>query len=314
MNNRRKILGFALFLLLFLVNTPKVQSEGSLFKAKGDNKIYEIRKGQKHWIPDPAVFEHYGFSWGQVKEVSREFLDRYPRGKLLKVPESDKIYYLTENGMIRHILNPDVFHSYGNETADVITVSPKELNSYPVNKLIKSPDGDIFFIERGRKHLVNVQQLERSGLVKSVVAPVNKTEAKNFPTSSSIPKEEILDSVYYKVMKVLDGDTVVIHTGQQVRLLGIDTPEIGEPCADKATKKLRDLTLYKEVNLESDTQDKDKYRRLLRFLYIGDRNVNKEIIKAGLARILFFDNRRFQDDFENIQKDLKVRGKGCLWN
>lgn len=113
--------------------------------------------------------------------------------------------------------------------------------------------------------------------------------------------------VLYRVLKVVDGDTIVVNVWgnrETVRLLGIDTPESVDPrkpvqCFGKAaTEKMKSFVQGKEVILvdEKDTQgDRDKYGRLLRYVYLPDTSrypalpgkkgifVNGEMVKQGYA-------------------------------
>jgi endonuclease YncB( thermonuclease family) len=95
---------------------------------------------------------------------------------------------------------------------------------------------------------------------------------------------------------VYDGDTVRLADKRKIRLIGIDTPEMnygkGEPeCyAREAKKHLESLVIKKEVTLVADKEDKDRYGRLLRYVYVtspsGSVFVNNALMLegAGLAK------------------------------
>jgi micrococcal nuclease len=91
---------------------------------------------------------------------------------------------------------------------------------------------------------------------------------------------------------VIDGDTFRLETGQPVRLIGIDAPELLQPGGEKSREYLAHLILGKNITLERGSEDRDKYNRLLRFVYIGDLCINEEMIRRGYAeaRYLFSDN------------------------
>jgi len=68
-----------------------------------------------------------------------------------------------------------------------------------------------------------------------------------------------------------------------VRYIGIDTPERNQAYYEKAKQINRELVHNKEVRLEKDITNKDRYGRLLRYVYINDTFVNAEIVKRGYA-------------------------------
>lgn len=87
------------------------------------------------------------------------------------------------------------------------------------------------------------------------------------------------------VIRVIDGDTFEIYSGESVRLICVDTPEKGEGGYDLAKDFLEGLILDKEVRLEKDVSETDKYGRLLRYVWVDflgeDVFVNKEIVQEG---------------------------------
>lgn len=79
---------------------------------------------------------------------------------------------------------------------------------------------------------------------------------------------------------VMDGDT--FRSGNtRVRLWGIDAPEKGQPYADKARARLQELCEGKSLRLER--KDKDSYQRTVAIAYVGNTNVNLQLVKEGLA-------------------------------
>jgi micrococcal nuclease len=93
-----------------------------------------------------------------------------------------------------------------------------------------------------------------------------------------------------KVRAVFDGDTVLLETGERVRYLGIDAPELGhngEPSecfGEKAGEANSKMVLGKRVELRYDARKRDDYGRLLAFVFLSDGTcVNLELIKSGNA-------------------------------
>jgi micrococcal nuclease len=91
------------------------------------------------------------------------------------------------------------------------------------------------------------------------------------------------------VSRVIDGDTIELQNGEKVRYIGIDTPETIDPrkvvqCFGKeASAKNKELVEGKEVRLEKDISERDKYGRLLRYVYVGDVFVNEKLVAEGYA-------------------------------
>jgi endonuclease YncB( thermonuclease family) len=87
------------------------------------------------------------------------------------------------------------------------------------------------------------------------------------------------------VTRVIDGDTVDMSNGQRVRLIGIDTPEAGTgSCANRATARLKQIVLGKQVKLTFGARDdKDKYGRLLRYVETAKYDAGRVLINEGLA-------------------------------
>ena len=95
------------------------------------------------------------------------------------------------------------------------------------------------------------------------------------------------------VSKVVDGDTITMSNGEKVRLIQIDTPELAsKECygiqAKSELSKL--LNQAGEVSLTSDPNldEVDKYGRLLRYVFIGNTNLNLKLIEIGAAAPYFY--------------------------
>ena len=126
------------------------------------------------------------------------------------------------------------------------------------------------------------------------------------------------------VTKVIDGDTFEIEDGKRVRILGVDTPETKDPrkpvqCFGKeASNKNKELLEGKRVILEKDITDKDKYNRLLRFVYLPLEDgsllfVNDYLIREGYAMVLTIPpDVKFAEQFLKAQKQARMEKRG-LW-
>jgi micrococcal nuclease len=98
----------------------------------------------------------------------------------------------------------------------------------------------------------------------------------------------------YEVERVVDGDTLFLRRDGRLRLQGIDCPEIpheghaGDPLGPAAVtftqQFIRDA--HHRVRIEVDGETKDHYDRWLAFVWDGDRLLNEELVRAGLARAM----------------------------
>lgn len=92
------------------------------------------------------------------------------------------------------------------------------------------------------------------------------------------------------IVKVVDGDTVELPGGEQLRLANIDTPELDEPFFEEAKQYLTDLALGKTARVEYIRERRDKYGRLLGCLFIDSVFAGEAILEQGLGYLLLFSN------------------------
>lgn len=117
-----------------------------------------------------------------------------------------------------------------------------------------------------------------------------------------------------KVVYVEDGDTVFLDDGRKIRYIGIDTPEVGEPFYLEATNKNKALVLKKRVTLEYDRQKIDPYGRILAYVFVDGKQVNKELLKEGYAKVKIFPpNVKYRESFQEIEALAQKNHKG-IWN
>jgi endonuclease YncB( thermonuclease family) len=87
-----------------------------------------------------------------------------------------------------------------------------------------------------------------------------------------------------KVIGITDGDTLTVFVGTtptKVRLAEIDTPEIGQQFGNRAKQGLSNLVFGKTIRVV--VTDRDRYGREVGRLYLGELDVNKEMVRQGLA-------------------------------
>lgn len=124
-----------------------------------------------------------------------------------------------------------------------------------------------------------------------------------------------------KVASVVDGDTIVLSSGEQVRYIGIDTPEIfGEPeCGGEAATELnRQLLKAGSVDLLPGPEEYDRFERLLRYVFADGVFVNAELVNQGLAHAqTYHPQERFAQVLTQLEAGARAANRGswqaCDW-
>lgn len=126
-------------------------------------------------------------------------------------------------------------------------------------------------------------------------------------------------STLYRVKRIIDGDTIELTSGEKLRYIGINTPESVDPrkpvqCfAHQASEQNKKLVEGKLVRLEKDISDKDKYGRLLRYVYVDNIFVNDYLVKEGYALASSYPpDIKYQKVFQFSQQEAINNNKG-LW-
>jgi micrococcal nuclease len=125
------------------------------------------------------------------------------------------------------------------------------------------------------------------------------------------------------VVRVVDGDTIHVRLGhhiEKVCYIGMNAPELHhpakgvEPLARESTEANRKLVEGQTVRLELDVQERDKYGRLLAYVYVGETMVNAELVAQGYAQVMTIPpNVKHQDLFLKLQRQARALQLG-LWN
>ena len=117
-----------------------------------------------------------------------------------------------------------------------------------------------------------------------------------------------------KVKRVLDGDTFVLSDDRRVRLIGVDTPERGEPFSNTARELADSILTGQEVRIENDLLRLDRYDRILGYVFIDTIFVNELLIRRGLAHVyLFKENKRYSKRLIEAQGKAR-RDKVGIWS
>jgi len=134
--------------------------------------------------------------------------------------------------------------------------------------------------------------------VKNIVIPIQENQIQNkesYRKNNNEIKTKIKNEKSIGVARVIDGDTIELTTGEIVRYIGVDTPELGKQGSkdDEClawVARLRNMQLISAGNLKlikDPAVNKDKYGRLLRYVYTDKIFINKQLALDGLAEPFF---------------------------
>lgn len=153
--------------------------------------------------------------------------------------------------------------------------------------------------------------------------PSVASEVRNLPVAS---ESAIVGTEGERVLvtKVVDGDTIVVDDKYTVRLIGIDTPETVDPrrpvgCFGKeASNETKSLLSDKVVILQKDLSETDKYKRLLRYIFLPLENgqilfINDYLVRKGFAQVLTYPpDIKYNEQFRQAEKEARENKRG-LW-
>ena len=122
------------------------------------------------------------------------------------------------------------------------------------------------------------------------------------------------------ITAITDGDTIKLSDGTSVRLLQIDSPELrGNECyateAQKALAKLINRSGKISLTTDPNLDEVDRYGRLLRYLFIGKRNINLEMVRIGAAAPYFYRSERglYSEKLIKAAQSARANSRG-LWS
>jgi len=140
--------------------------------------------------------------------------------------------------------------------------------------------------------------------------------------------QAVIRTVTGTVTKVSDGDTIHVTTPERtklkVRLYGLDAPETpkinqrtgrinkpGQPYGEESWKVLEGKIMGKQVRLE--ILDIDRYKRMVGMIYLGDRNINLEMVSEGYAEAYIeYLKPPYRSDFIEAEREAKSAKRG-IW-
>ena len=138
------------------------------------------------------------------------------------------------------------------------------------------------------------------------------------------PDQAITQGDFDVVERVVDGDTLLLQSGERVRLIGVDTPEIKHPkkpveyFGREASVFTRRIMEGKRVRLEFDQANavrahKDRYGRTLAYVFLEDGTLlNAEIIKQGYGHAYTQFPFSRMEEFRRLEREAREQRRG-LW-
>ena len=172
---------------------------------------------------------------------------------------------------------------------------------------------------KGRRSRSNKNKLISIIITLAVVVAVTYGKDNGIIPKGLIPdwlneKSSSIESGKVYCDRVVDGDTIVVLMDgkkEKVRMIGIDTPESVHPDKSRntpmgkiASKYTKDNLEGKYVTLETDVQERDKYGRVLAYVYLDDKMFNKTLLGEGLAELMTIPpNVKYVDDFKKIEAE-----------
>lgn len=139
---------------------------------------------------------------------------------------------------------------------------------------------------------------------------------------SPAPPEVLAEGMYW-VERAVDGDTLLLGNGVRVRLIGVNTPETVkanwpvEPFGPEAKEFTARFVAqcHGQVRLQLDRERKDKFGRLLAYVWAGDRLLNEELIREGLgkAELQYPYTSSMKTRFRHAEEDARAASRG-IWS
>jgi micrococcal nuclease len=202
---------------------------------------------------------------------------------------------------------------------------------YPLQDIYscRSPDGTTTYSDHVTSDCPNAERSSYSSLpdaeirenkslpeVKRNEQPKPPKAVKEYHPEAKPEEAPIRPKAAVRVNKVIDGDTIEVKIGNdlsRVRLIGIDCPEASQKYGKEATGFTKSFLSFGNAELEFDVQIKDRYGRLLAYVWSGDEMLNSLLVKNGLAVVTTYPpNVKYVDLFKKLQETARIHKEG-LW-
>ncbi|MFP7493017.1 thermonuclease family protein [Terribacillus saccharophilus] len=264
----------------------------------------------------------------QIVTVERKWHQKilgFRSGKKWKKITAVLIYLLMFSALV-NLFGPDEDKTATatNETSEKVAAKTTEKAAEP-EKEEEQPDSDEKAAEKP-KASEQATETEKQPVKEKADKDAAAASATAVAATSKATKTNgSTDRVEVTLVKTVDGDTIKVnYNGKEetVRYLLIDTPETKDPneCVQPfgqdASDRNKQLVNSGKLELEFDVGErKDKYGRLLAYVYVDGKSVQKTLLEEGLARVAYVypPNTRYLDDFEAAEAAAEKKGK-AVWS
>lgn len=135
------------------------------------------------------------------------------------------------------------------------------------------------------------------------------------------PIDTAVSDQEYVVQRVVDGDTLLMEGGDRVRLLGVDTPETVrenfpvEPWGPEASSFTKQMVEGRAVVLKFAKERRDRYGRILAYVYVDGVHLNEELIRAGFseAQLQYSYSDAMKRTFREAEEEARAAKRG-IWS
>ncbi len=266
-------------------------------------------------------FTHFNFS------QANDDLGNKLKGRiLLQVESKGEAWYVNPKDDKRHYMaNGDEAYKIMRNLG--IGVTTKDLERIKAdNNFAKQYGGKIFLQVEAHGEAFYIDVNGYAHYLKNGAEAYNIMRDLGLGITNSDLNKIIASGDYYSVIRVVDGDTIVVDINgniEKLRLIGLDTPETVDPrkpvqCFGvEASNKAKELLEGKKVKLENDISqgERDKYNRLLRYVYLEDGTLfNKLMIESGYGHeYTYVIPYKYQEEFMKAETYARENNLG-LWN
>jgi len=161
-------------------------SDVQFIKEKDDEKVYLNLNGFRLWLNAPNVFEGVGGIWDGIVSLGHT-IQEMPLVKFIRAEGDEKVYLVSQNGTIRHMLSQAMVDAYG-KFDEIVTVGQEIIRALPQNYLIRAEGGEKVYLldQKIKRWVTSPQILEKLNFSFSDVVEIKLEEIKSYAEGTPI--------------------------------------------------------------------------------------------------------------------------------